>query len=177
MEIRDVYNCKRQKIGTKSREEELYQEEYVLAVHIWFISSEGNILIQKRSLSKNYDSGKWAVTGGHAISGEDSALTCLRETREELGFTPDLQKASIVISFLEQHYIFDVWIVKTDIKLEEICFQTEEVSDVKWVSLNELKSMHFETGGTIINGKNIQCQKYQYMNLLYPCIDKLSKIL
>jgi len=108
MEIRDVYNFKRQKIGTKSRDEKLYQEEYVLAVHIWFINSEGNILIQKRSLSKNYDAGKWAVTGGHAISGEDSALTCLRETREELGFTPDLQKASIVISFIEQHFIFDV---------------------------------------------------------------------
>lgn len=57
--------------------------------------------------------------------------------------------------------------------MKEICFQTEEVSDAKWVSLEELKCIHFETGGT----KDIQCQKYRYMNLLYPCINKLSKIL
>lgn len=175
MEIRDIYNIKRQKIGTKSLEEELYQGEYVLVVHIWFVNSQGKILIQKRSLNKKIDTGKWAVTGGHAISGEDSTLACLRETSEELGFTPDLKNAAIVISFLEQHFIFDVWIIKINTTLEEVCLQAEEVSEVKWVSLDELKNMHFETGGTFINYEGESCQKYQYMNLLYPCIEKLSK--
>lgn len=176
MEMRDIYNIKRQKIGTKDREEQLSYGEYILAVHIWFINNEGKILIQKRSLNKKYDAGKWAVTGGHAISGEDSALTCLRETEEELGFTPDLQNSAIVISFIEQHFIFDVWIIKTDIELQKTNLQTEEVSEIKWVALDELKSMHFETGGTFKNGVSIECQKYNYMNLLYPCIEKLGSV-
>lgn len=177
MEIRDIYNIKRQKIGVKSKEEEFCCGEYVLAVHIWLVNSDGNILIQKRALSKKYDAGKWAVTGGHAISGEDSALACLRETQEELGFIPNLKNAAVVISFFQQHFIFDVWIVKMDVRLEEISLQAEEVSEIKWVTLDELKSMHFEAGGTSKNGINILCQRYEYMNLLYPCVENLCRIL
>jgi 8-oxo-dGTP diphosphatase len=175
MEIRDIYNIKREKIGIKKSDEELHNGEFVVAVHLWFINSDGKILIQKRSSSKKYDADKWAVTGGFSISGEDSASTCLRETKEELGFIPNLEKAAIIISFLERKNVFvDVWLIKIDIELDNLCLRDIEVSEVKWVSLEELKNMQFETGGVLKNMKGLPCQQYKYMDLLYTCIEVLT---
>jgi isopentenyldiphosphate isomerase len=63
--------------------------EFHLVVHIWILSSAGNILIQRRSDTKKLMPGEWAATGGAAISGEDSFTAASRELFEELGIESD----------------------------------------------------------------------------------------
>ena len=42
--------------------------EYHLVVHIWVVSGDGRLLIQRRSDNKKLMPGEWAATGGAAVS-------------------------------------------------------------------------------------------------------------
>ena len=56
------------------------------AVHVWILNSENELLIQKRSESKDTYPGHWTFSvGGHVSSGKTSKETVVRETKEELG--------------------------------------------------------------------------------------------
>ena len=65
--------------------------EYHLVVHIWIVSTDGRVLLQRRSEHKKLMPGEWAATGGAAVSGEDSFTAAKRELHEELGIRSDEQ--------------------------------------------------------------------------------------
>lgn len=115
--------------------------EYHLVVHIWVISSDGKILIQRRSDNKPLMPGEWAATGGAAISGEDSETAAKRELFEELGI--DSKKHGITKAFRikRKNSLLDVWFTVCDLPINSIVLQKSEVAEVKWVTLEELKSM------------------------------------
>ncbi|MDC7220907.1 MAG: NUDIX domain-containing protein [Spirochaetales bacterium] len=55
-------------------------------VHLHVTDSEGRLYLQKRSLNKKIQPGKWDTSvGGHVDSGEAVTDALVRETREELG--------------------------------------------------------------------------------------------
>ena len=55
-------------------------------IHIHIIDRYGRIYLQKRSMKKDIQPGKWdTAVGGHVDFGEDIPTALLRETREELG--------------------------------------------------------------------------------------------
>jgi isopentenyl-diphosphate delta-isomerase type 1 len=57
-----------------------------LVVHIHIISSDGRLLLQKRSARKDTNPGLWDTSvGGHVNAGEPVREAVLRESREELG--------------------------------------------------------------------------------------------
>jgi 8-oxo-dGTP pyrophosphatase MutT (NUDIX family) len=54
-------------------------------VHIWLYDSQGNLVLQKRSESKDTFPGRWDVSvGGHVTSGDTVMETALKEVEEEL---------------------------------------------------------------------------------------------
>jgi isopentenyl-diphosphate delta-isomerase type 1 len=56
------------------------------AVHVFVVNREGQVFLQKRSLQKDIQPGKWDTSvGGHVDAGEDAADAAKRELREELG--------------------------------------------------------------------------------------------
>lgn len=55
---------------------------YEIVVFVFIQNSEGKFLIQKRSKIKN---GKYATTGGHPKSGEDSIQGIISEVKEKIG--------------------------------------------------------------------------------------------
>lgn len=115
--------------------------EYHLVVHIWVISSEGKLLIQRRSDSKRLMPGEWAATGGAAISGENSYKAASRELFEELGIesTPETLKKMFRIK--RRNSLLDVWIISCDIPASELTLQQSEVAEAKWVSETALRQM------------------------------------
>lgn len=57
-------------------------------VHLHIFNSRGELYLQKRSMTKDIQPGKWdTAVGGHVDYGEDIETALMRETREELGVT------------------------------------------------------------------------------------------
>lgn len=57
-------------------------------VHLHVVDHEGRLYLQKRSMKKDIQPGKWdTAVGGHIDYGEQIADALIREAREELGLT------------------------------------------------------------------------------------------
>lgn len=119
----------------------LRQGEYHLVVHIWIVSPEGKLLLQRRSENKRLMPGEWAATGGAAISGEDSFSAASRELYEELGIkrTPNNMKKAFRLK--RRNSLLDVWFTSCDKPTDELTLQEDEVAEVKWATKEELEEM------------------------------------
>ena len=115
--------------------------EYHLVVHIWVVSSDGKILIQRRSDTKKLMPGEWAATGGAAISGEDSFTAAQRELFEELGIMSDKTTLKKALRLKRRNSLLDIWFIKSDVDTSKLKLQESEVAEAKWVTAEELKEM------------------------------------
>lgn len=166
MELVDIYDINRNKIRTGYRTDVRTHGEYLLAVHNWIINDAGEILIQKRAASKNYDPNKWGVTGGFARQDESSMDACIRETKEEVNIQLEKSDMTKLISYSLGGIHYDVWISKISEYGKEIVLQKSEVSEAAWITKQELEYMNFEKGKGNLHGVSVVCQKYYYMPLL-----------
>ena len=114
--------------------------EYHLVVHIWVVSSKGNLLIQRRSERRRLMPGEWAATGGSAVSGEESAAAAARELYEELGIKAgdNLRHAA---RLKRRNSLLDIYFLRCDADATGLRLQRNEVAEVKCVTPDELRSM------------------------------------
>lgn len=140
MEIIDLYDNKKQKLTkTMDRSDgEPAKGEFKLSVHTWILNSKGELLIQKRNENLKRNPGKWAFTGGAVDVNETSLEGAIREVKEEIGVDIKDDEIEYLLSFKREKGFVDIWLVKKDIEIEELVLQKEEVSEARWVSLNEL---------------------------------------
>ena len=101
MEIWDIYDGDRVKTGrTISRAEKLLEGEYHIVVHIAIMNAKNEMLIQKRTLTKDKWPGRWDISvGGSIVSGEDSRIGATREAKEEIGYDVNLENVRPVFSY------------------------------------------------------------------------------
>lgn len=142
IEKRDLYDENRNLIGeTIFKGEEIPEGKYIVVVLVFIQNSEGKFLIQKISKRKN---GKYATTGGHPKSGENSIQRIITEVKEEIGLDikpEDLQlyyggKSEIEKVFWDDYY------VKMDVPdIDKLKLQEEEVASVHWFSIEEIKDL------------------------------------
>lgn len=120
-------------IGMASRKE-CHSASFLLhpVVHLHILNSNGELYLQKRSLSKDIQPGKWdTAVGGHVDYGEKIEEALLREAGEELNifdFTPVFmlrykfvseQEAELVHSY---YTIYDGAITPDEQEISEACF-------------------------------------------------------
>lgn len=85
-EIFDVVNERDEVIDRKPRREVHARGLLHRAIHVLVFNSRGGIFLQKRSMTKDREAGKWdSSSSGHVDSGEDYDACAVRELREELG--------------------------------------------------------------------------------------------
>ena len=85
-EIFDVVNERDEVIDRKPRREVHARGLLHRAIHVLVFNSSGEIFLQKRSMTKDREPGKWdSSSSGHVDSGEDYDACAVRELREELG--------------------------------------------------------------------------------------------
>jgi isopentenyldiphosphate isomerase len=85
-EIFDVVNERDEVVGQNTRREVHARGLLHRAIHVLVLNSPGEIFLQKRSMTKDREPGKWdSSSSGHVDSGEDYDACAVRELREELG--------------------------------------------------------------------------------------------
>lgn len=140
MELRDLYDENKMVTGkTFVKGEQVPKGYYYLIVAIYIQNSKGDFLIQKRVKRKG---GKWATTAGHPKAGETSLEGLLTEVEEEIGIKLSKDMPILFETWNKNDQFFDIYYLKKDIDLKDIKIQEEEVEDVKWASIDEIKEMY-----------------------------------
>lgn len=142
MEIIDLYNKNKEKLGKTfvRHQDKLLENEYYLLEQAWILNDENKILLTRRNLNKSYG-GMWEATAGHVKSGETDLDGIQREVAEELGLNIEKSEFKFIKSLIRNQAILDVWVVKKNIKLEDLTHKDDEVIDAKFVSISKFKAM------------------------------------
>ena len=138
-ELRDLYDINGNKTDkTYYKGDPIPNGYYPMVVMVVIRNSKGEFLMQKRVPSKG---GDWGVTGGHPKAGETPIEGIITEVKEELGL--DFSKEDFIEydSGCDGKECYKMYFVNKDINLEDITIQKEELSEVKWFSMNTLKEM------------------------------------
>ncbi len=142
MELWDIYNDEGCKTGAVMERGGIIQEgNYHLAAEVWIINSNSQILIQKRSKNRKILPGIWGMTTGCMVTGEDSLNGCIREAKEEIGIVLLKDNMKLIRRIFRKDTIWDVYAIKQDYDLSKAALQKEEVSDIKWITIQEMKDM------------------------------------
>lgn len=108
-------------------------------VHVLIFNKRGEILLQKRSMSKDVAPGKWDTSvGGHVCPGEDLVDSALREMEEELGIKKGYLKylySYVHTNSYETEYVTTFRVIYDG----EFSFNREEIEEVRFWSIDEIK--------------------------------------
>jgi 8-oxo-dGTP diphosphatase len=117
--------------------------DYHIVVHVWIMNKEGKVLLTKRHADKPHPN-LWECPGGSILAGESSLEGAIREVKEEIGIELLSFNGKLINSDRRDvfHNFCDVWLFNQIFELKEAILQKDEVSDIKWVTKSELKSMY-----------------------------------
>ena len=143
MELVDLYDENRVPLGrVAERHAKKAPGEYRMVVHVCIFNSLGQMLIQRRSPEKRVWPELWDVSvGGGVDAGETSRQGAEREVLEELGYDLDLTGLRPAVTVNFEGGFDDFFVVTRDLDLRDLRLQKEEVSDVRWVTLEEAMAM------------------------------------
>lgn len=151
MEILDVLDENGNYTGT-TEERKIVHEKGLWHIHVgvWIMNENGKLLFQQRSMQKTTNPGKWTRTGGHVDSGETPLEAIQRETQEEIGVKIPLERFELLNirkdiyktnKTLNKQYVYS-YFARVDYKLEEYTMQEEEVSGLKYISIEEMEEAY-----------------------------------
>jgi isopentenyl-diphosphate delta-isomerase type 1 len=121
-------------------------------VHVWIVNDNNQILLQQRCAKKKFYPNIWDVSfAGHIGAGESSMTTAIREGEEELGIQVDVKKLKYLFTNKEElsydkirsNEFVDIYLLQQNIDIKHIVLQKEEVSGIKYVSINEFYKMAY----------------------------------
>lgn len=151
-ELRDLYDVNSNKTDKTYRKgEKIPAGYYPMVVMVVIRNSKGEFLMQKRVESKG---GDWGVTGGHPKSGETPIEGIITEVKEELGLDFSNEKFIEYDSGCDGNDCYKMYFVNNDVDLKDVKIQEEELTEVKWFSMDELNYM-VKTGE--LNENQISC--------------------
>ena len=168
MEILDVLDENGNYTG-KTEERKIVHESGLWHIHVgvWIMNKKGELLFQKRSMQKKVNPGKWTRTGGHVDSGETPLEAVQRETAEEIGVKIPIDNFKLLSISKEEvdipkyqvtnrHFIYS-YIAIVDYNLEDYTMQQEEVSDLKYITIEQMEEAYKnkDENYTFIRWKNI----------------------
>lgn len=153
-ELRDLYDINSDKTDkTYYKGDKIPEGYYPMVVMVVIRNSDGKFLMQRRAINKG---GDWGVTGGHPKSGETPIEGIITEVKEELGLDFSNEEFILYDSGCDGKDCYKMYFVNKDVDLNDITIQEEELSEVRWFSMEELNHM-VDTGE--LNEDQIACFK------------------
>lgn len=106
------------------------------AAHLWIVTPDGKLLLQRRALAKENWPGKWDVSvAGHVGAGESAEEAAIREAKEELGLTIDAAELTHLGTLSEEcvlnggtyvdNEIHDIFLARREVDLDALTFNDE----------------------------------------------------
>lgn len=149
MEIWDLYDKDCNLLNrTHVRGEMLPEDGFHLVVHVWIRNSKNQFLISQRSKTRPVNPLKFECVGGSVVAGENSLQAALRETLEEVGVTLDARQGKVIyektrttVDGIRCNDIMHVWLFDYDGDVSLNRATTDEVENVSWKSVSEIKEM------------------------------------
>jgi isopentenyldiphosphate isomerase len=106
-------------------------------VHVLVFNLKGELLLQKRSMSKDVAPGRWDTSvGGHVDPGESLMEAAARELKEELGLEAEPE---FLYSYVHTNP-YETEVVHTYALIHEggFSFNREEIEEIRFWSLTEI---------------------------------------
>jgi 8-oxo-dGTP pyrophosphatase MutT (NUDIX family) len=151
-ELRDLYDINGNKTNKSYYKGDVIPKGYYpMVVMVVIRNSKGEFLMQKRSKSKG---GDWGVTGGHPKKGETPIEGIITEIKEELGLDFSKEEFIEFNAGCDGKDCYKMYLVNKDIDINNIIIQKEELSAVKWFTMDKLNQM-VTTGE--LNENQISC--------------------
>jgi isopentenyl-diphosphate Delta-isomerase len=153
MEYLDILNEDGSPTGKSLPRKEVHEQGlWHRAAHIWIINSQGELLIQKRSLKKQSSPGLWDISAaGHLSAGESSLQGAVKEIKEEIGLSvpPEelIELGTMKTSSVQNNGTYfnnqfnDIYLLEKDLKIRDVVMQESEVDEVKLIPWKELKKV------------------------------------
>lgn len=137
-EIFDVVDENDRVIGQRPRSEVHRLHLFHRATHVLVFNREGELFLQKRSMTKDSSPGLWdSSASGHLDRGESYDACARREFREELGVDPPpLERLFKVAASPETDYEF-AWIYRCEY-VGPMHLQSEEIDEGRWFSQQQI---------------------------------------
>lgn len=151
-EKRDLYDKYGNITGlTYFKGDKIPQGYYPMVVMVCIQNSNGEFLMQKRVPQKG---GDWGVTGGHPKAGETPEQGIVTEVREELGIDISDKTLEVFAEGCDGKDCFKMYYLNTDLDIAKLTIQEDELTEVKWFSMQELQDM---VDKNILNSDQIEC--------------------
>ena len=117
--------------------------KYYRTIYVIVKNSDGLILLQKRSATKDLYPNCWDLSvGGHVNFGQSYLETAIRELKEELNISISNKDLKLLGELLvklptsnEYFNVFEYILKNTD----DIKIETNELSQTKWMSVGDIK--------------------------------------
>ena len=165
-ELFPIVDCLGNVVGSATRTE-CHSGSMLLhpVVHLHVINKCGSIYLQKRSLNKLIQPGKWdTAVGGHVDYGEEIIDALKRETREEIGIiinNPKFLCSYLFRSTVEYEFV-NVYSISVDDTFNPT-LNPEEISEGRFWTINEIEH---NIGNGVLT-PNFEQEYYRIKQLLY----------
>lgn len=140
MELLDLYDQTLKRTGKTIERGQHVPFGYLIPIVATLVyNDKGQYLIQKVAPRKgNY----YASTAGHVQSGEtDFTKAMQREMEEEIGLRVAKDDLKLVKIRRYQYKFTFLYLMRSNVKIEELRLQPEEVESVSWMGVSEIESL------------------------------------
>ena len=138
-------------------------------VHMHIVDPEGRIYLQKRSVDKDIQPGRWdTAVGGHVDFNESVKDALRREAREELGIEIDNYFHLVTYEFTSEreHELINAYCMVVNPDTFSPTIDKNEISEAKFWSLDEIEQVK----GTGILTPNFESEFDRVKDLIFELL-------
>lgn len=143
-------------------------------IHVWIVNDNNEVLLQKRSPQVESNPNLWDISfAGHVEAGDSMKEAIKKEGLEELGLNIDINTVQYIYTYptskttKDGKYINnefkEIYLIRLNVKIDNLELQKEEVSEVKYVDLKELKRISDEKDKAFTSNYGEYLEVYNYI--------------
>ena len=181
-ELIDIVTKEGKPTGQSALKSEVHNKgHYHNTAHIWFYTTEGEVLLAQRAASKVIFPLLWDVSvAGHIDAGETIEVGALREIKEEIGLklkASDLEKIGVFECFqtypngIKDNEFHHTYIAELILPVSSLTPQKEEVEALKLVRMFDFLEL-LENSET--NGHFVASNYDYYAKISYAILERIT---